>query len=239
MSLKSNLITALEQAYQHRLDFVDQLPEPERSATGAPDHWTAKDVMAHMTEWSKRQIDELDAQARGDAIPVYGPDNDENARIYAAHRDLSWDAIRQIMVETHARCMAYVHSYDDAVLSDPALTPWGDAKPAWKRFTGNTITHSLLHLAMYESAQGRTQRAVQLADSMAGLLMGLDDSPEWRGEVFYNQACLYALAGHAEQAISKLSEALRLNSNLVEWSKQDTDLASLRGRADYQALYSG
>ena len=55
----------------------------------------------------------------------------------------------------------------------------------------------------------------------------------------YNLACCYALAGQAEKAMDALREALRLAPDLTEWSKQDTDLVSLRERPDYQSLYGG
>jgi hypothetical protein len=56
--------------------------------------------------------------------------------------------------------------------------------------------------------------------------------------VRYNLACHYALSGQKERAISGLREALTLNPDLTEWSKQDPDFVPLRQEAGYQALYS-
>jgi tetratricopeptide (TPR) repeat protein len=53
------------------------------------------------------------------------------------------------------------------------------------------------------------------------------------GVVQYNLACHYALAGETETAIKKLREALELNPELAEWSKEDSDLASIREEPGY------
>jgi len=39
-------------------------------------------------------------------------------------------------------------------------------------------------------------------------------------------------------AIAQLGEALRLNPDLTEWSKQDPDFASIREEPAYRSLYS-
>jgi len=50
-------------------------------------------------------------------------------------------------------------------------------------------------------------------------------------------ACFYAANGQLEQALVILPEALRLQPDLVEWSKEDADLISLHNLPAYQALY--
>jgi hypothetical protein len=56
--------------------------------------------------------------------------------------------------------------------------------------------------------------------------------------VQYNLACHYALSGEIETAIEKLREALEMNPELTEWSKEDADLACLREEPGYRALYA-
>jgi hypothetical protein len=58
-----------------------------------------------------------------------------------------------------------------------------------------------------------------------------------RGEALYNLACFYAVSGQADRALALLPEALRLRPDLIEWSKEDTDLVSLHSLPGYQALY--
>ena len=69
-------------------------------------------------------------------------------------------------------------------------------------------------------------------------LAALDDGPTWIGTAHYNVACSYSLLGNREEAIKELGEALALRPDLIEWSKQDPDLETIRGEAGYKALYS-
>lgn len=50
-------------------------------------------------------------------------------------------------------------------------------------------------------------------------------------------ACIYALAGKSDRALSLLGESLKLEPSLTDWSKQDADLVSLRELPAYKALY--
>ena len=77
-----------------------------------------------------------------------------------------------------------------------------------------------------------------MQEKTAKLLSELDESQSWQGVVRYNLACHYALAEETATAIEQLREALRLNPELTEWSKEDSDLASLREEPGYKALYT-
>jgi TolB-like protein/tetratricopeptide (TPR) repeat protein/tRNA A-37 threonylcarbamoyl transferase component Bud32 len=54
--------------------------------------------------------------------------------------------------------------------------------------------------------------------------------------VLYNVACLYALEGKADDAISCLGQAFQAGFGAREWIAQDPDLESLRGDPRFQAL---
>jgi tetratricopeptide (TPR) repeat protein len=86
--------------------------------------------------------------------------------------------------------------------------------------------------------RGDKEYATELQEKTAKLLSELDESQSWQGTVRYNLACHYALAGETETAIEKLREALELNPELTEWSKEDADLASIREEPGYIALYT-
>jgi quercetin dioxygenase-like cupin family protein len=61
------------------------------------------------------------------------------------------------------------------------------------------------------------------------------DSPT----IHYNLACLAALQGDSEQALASLRRALELRPEVVEWAREDEDLAGLRGRPDFDELVGG
>ena len=238
MAVKATLLELLERAYQEKCHFIDTLPEDERAVVGTQDHWSGKDLMGHIVAWEKRMMDNLDLISRGET-PRSSDDTDhENATIFAAHRDTSWDELRRLAGETHARIAGFVQATAEDDLVDPQRSPWKDDRPAWQRVAGTPVTHSLLHLAEYHTQHHRTDHATRLQDETARLLLTLDESPNWQGVTIYNLACYYALAGQKEIAITKLAEALRLNPGLSDWSKEDPDFRSIREEPGYQALYA-
>ena len=68
-------------------------------------------------------------------------------------------------------------------------------------------------------------------------MAGLDNAQSWQGTTLYNLACFYALNNQPRPAMQKLRQALKLNPDLIAWSKEDSDLDALRALPEYQALY--
>jgi tetratricopeptide (TPR) repeat protein len=100
---------------------------------------------------------------------------------------------------------------------------------------GNGLEHPVLHYADYYRRHGDLGKAMQIYEASVAAVA---DWPEQYGTARYNLACFYALNGQTDSAIAELREAVRLRPDLLEWSKQDTDLVSLRQFAAYQALYA-
>ena len=69
------------------------------------------------------------------------------------------------------------------------------------------------------------------------MVESLDTSKVGQGRNLYNKACSYALAERKSEAIQMVREALKLAPNLVEWSKQDTDLENLRDDPEFEEIY--
>ena len=68
------------------------------------------------------------------------------------------------------------------------------------------------------------------------MLISLSEESPFVGTYAYNLACFYALGGEKEQALKRLRQAFELRPDLIEWSKQDSDLDSLRDDPGYVAL---
>ena len=114
---------------------------------------------------------------------------------------------------------------------------WHGERRYWQSIVGTGYTHPVMHLGQVYAELGDTEYATNLQEEAARELSGLDDSQRWQGVVRYNLACHYALVGEKGKAIAGLREALKLNPELTEWSKQDTDFASIRDDPGYKALY--
>ena len=69
------------------------------------------------------------------------------------------------------------------------------------------------------------------------MLLELDDADNYRGGLFYNQACLLALSGEPHKAVQVLGKALELTPALIDWSKEDSDLDAIRDLPEFKALF--
>lgn len=237
--MKNKLIELTERASEAGRKFVASLSDAERSAAGAPDRWSIKDTFAHFIEWELRTAHRLELARRGETPPAYDGDIDElNAEIFALYRDRSWDEVLQAEERARREIAGHIQAATADELSDPQRFPWQNGRPLWMNIVGNTYTHPMSHLASLHAERGQADAAIQLQEATARALAALDDSPRWQATVIYNLACGYALAGDKDKAIARLGEALLARPDLVEWSKQDSDLASIREEPAYQALYT-
>ena len=57
--------------------------------------------------------------------------------------------------------------------------------------------------------------------------------------VRYNVACLYAVEGALDDALTCLEEVVRAGFRNREWMERDPDLSALRGQPRFQALMDG
>jgi tetratricopeptide (TPR) repeat protein len=137
----------------------------------------------------------------------------------------------------HSELVEQTQAMLDSDLVDAERFPWQEGRPLWRSIVGSGYSHPVQHLAQLYIERGKRDVATQIQETAAELLASLDNSPNWRGVTIYNLACHYALSGQREKAITKLGEALQLNPDLTEWSKQDPDFASIREEPTYRSLY--
>jgi hypothetical protein len=234
-TMKDELIKLLQLGYQVEKDFIADLSEQERSADGTFENWTAKDNVAHNSYWRKRHADNVLDVLAGKS-PTHVDDDAINADMYAQFKDHSWDEVDQLLETSLERMRAALKGLSEENLRSDEFYPW-EHRPLWRELVGNMYTHPFLHISEWHIKKGHTTRAAQMYREMTGQLVPLDDSPDWQGNIRYNNACSFSLLGEKEMAISELREALKLNPVLTEWSQQDPDFEPIRGEAGYKALY--
>jgi tetratricopeptide (TPR) repeat protein len=236
-SMKAKLLDITQRAYDDELAFVSALSDEERVAVGLPARWSAKDLIVHIGSWKQRMTLILEAAARGEIPPTFDDEDVLNAQTFEANRDRSWSEVLADAERIITALMARVREFDEEVLTNPDYFTWRQGRPLWQPIAANAFAHSQAHLAEWHLKRGDLARATQMQERLAAVRRSLDDSPRNHGIASYNLACFYATSGQHEKALSLLSEALRLNPDLVEWSKQDTDLESLRNHPTFQSLY--
>jgi tetratricopeptide (TPR) repeat protein len=238
MEIKAKLVDLLQRAHKEERKFFASLSDDECSAMGTPECWSVKDVAAHLAEWKARMGRRLVAARRNETPPTYDDVDEANAEIFEQYRHQSWADVLKALERAHGELVEQTQAMLDSDLVDAERFPWQEGWPLWRSIVGSGYSHPVQHLAQLYVERGKRDVATQIQETAAELLASLDDSPNWRGVTIYNLACHYALSGEREKAIAKLGEALQLNPDLTEWSKQDPDFASIREEPTYRSMYA-
>ena len=237
MDRKTLLLDLLRQSHKMEMDFVDTLSGEERARIGTLEDWSAKDVISHILAWKARMADNLLAVSEGRS-PTEVKDLDrENATIFEAYHDQTWDEVLRLAAGAFERVVAQVEALGEQELVSCERFPWQGERPLWRLIVGNGYIHPIAHVAEFHRNRGNREQAGRVLGEMSRSMAGLDDGPAWRGAVKYNLACHYSLLGATAEAIHELQESLALNPGLTDWSKEDPDLDGIRGEPEYQALY--
>jgi tetratricopeptide (TPR) repeat protein len=237
MSIKQKVLDLLDFARREEQTLIDGLTAEDRAFKGSFEQWSPKDMLAHLYAWKAHFVENLDRLNAGDTWERVTDGDAFNAATYEAHHNKTWDMVLDGWAQANAGMRERAEALSEDDLTDRERFPSLNGQPLWRSFAGNGITHTALHFGEFYAKRGEIDRANTLHLTMVDKLLALDDSDDWRGMTLYNLACHYAITGQPDAAISKLREALALNSGLVEWSKQDPDLNSLREMKAYQALY--
>jgi tetratricopeptide (TPR) repeat protein len=235
-SYKDKLETLLADVRAEEQALWDSLSDEERNAAGEIDCWAPKDHLAHATFWTERLVTQLQAATGGEppgSIEDYQKTNDE---VYETNKDRSWEDVLAWAEEVSRQVQTAFAAISAEMLQDiPGPEGTGDL-PLWQNVAFTGVYHPMHHIADIYLERGDFQGAQAVQESVADGLAALGESDTWQGRTQYNLACFYALHDKPQQALALLKTAMKLSPNLLEWSKQDNDLDSLREMPEFQAL---
>ncbi len=213
----------------------DSLRDEERNAAGEIDRWAPKDHLAHATFWTERLVAQLQAATGGEppeSIEDYQKTNDE---VFEANKNRNWEDILAWAIEVSRQFHTALDAVSEEVLENTTGSAGTGGRPLWQN-VALSMYHPMHHIADIYLERGDFQSAQSLQERVAEGLSALDDSDAWQGTMQYNLACFYALHDKPQRALTLLETAMKLSPNLIEWSKQDGDLDSLRELPEFQAL---
>jgi tetratricopeptide (TPR) repeat protein len=236
-SLKSSLTDLLDRTHDVQRALLAELGDAERNAIGTAERWSAKDMVAHITSWKRTTAERLAAAAHSESPPNVDDYEQLNAQTFEACRMRPWSEIIAESDQVHTDLLANVRSMSDADLADSSRFAWQNGRSLVSSVVGNGCWHPQLHLAQFYVERGDLPRANRIQQELTEAFRQFGDELMPRGTLLYNLACFYATTGQSDQALALLPEALRLQPDLVEWSREDTDLTSLHNLPAYQALY--
>jgi len=188
--------------------------------------WNPKDFQAHLTAWKARQADRLGAVREGRTVAPGMDDPEEdalNAELRAARIDWDWVAVVQEADAVTDRLIQELRQSDPDALraSDRLLTGT----------FGNGVLHTLTHVRwLLEAGVPLDHRRVAVFEDEALRVLSATAIPDVARAVgTYDLACYHALRGSPDLARSLLRDAFRIDPELIEFSRTDEELHSLRG----------
>lgn len=232
--LKPMLLDLLNDTQSAQQALLAGLSDSERGAIGTPEHWSARDHVAHITFWKQRHSLILAALARNETPPRFDDVEHLNAQTFEEQRQRQWPDVLLESERAHIELIAHVQRFteDDLASSkwftqdeDDGVFPTG--RPLWDAILGSGYWHPQAHFTQFYLDRNDVAGATHMQEAWVNTLEQYEVLPAMRGITLYNLACFYATTNQSEKAPAVLRQALLLNPDLTEWSKQDPDLASL------------
>ena len=237
MDLRARVIKVLDRGHEVEMEYIASLSDQERSDPGSWERWAVKDSIAHSAAWRAHLADSLAAVSEGREPSRAGDYQHQNELIFNEQHTKSWVETQAMALEAHRSLVAQVSGLTADDLESTSILPWQGDRPLWRVATGTGFNHPLIHISDFYKRTGQVERAAEIVGELATAVADLDDSLDWQGVVQYNLACRHSLLGEKETAIDRLRDALALNPSLIDWSKEDPDLAAIRGEPACQELY--
>ena len=228
-NLTDALAQTIETARDAERDLFGGLDEAIRERAIREGDWNPKDFQAHLTAWKARQADRFAAVREGRELPrpMEDPEEDAvNAELRAARIDWGWAAIVDEGDEVADRLIREIRRSDPDVLrASDRLIPGT---------FGNGVLHTLTHVRwLLEAGVPLDLARVAVFDDEALRVVSAATIPEKARAVgVYDLACYYALRGAPDTARNLLRDAFRMDPELVEFSRTDEDLLSIRSDLD-------
>jgi rhodanese-related sulfurtransferase len=245
-SLKRTVLDLLRQTREEELALIADLDDAERAATGTPERWSAKDMIAHIATWRQWHAEKLASVVRGETPPTWtdGQVVDRlNAQAHAEQQDCSWPEVQERAEHAYAALVAQVQRLSELELGDPHHFPALNGEALWPETLGNGSWHPYTHLIELARGRGDVQRLARLRDAQIGghevalALMEQMGAPDGsRAVTRYNLACLFTLAGRPSRALDLLAELLPARPDLALHARHDADFDALRADPAFQAL---
>jgi hypothetical protein len=191
--------------------------------------WNPKDFQAHLTAWKARQADRFAAVREGRELPPPMDDHEEdalNAELRAARIDRDWPAIVAEADQVAERLIAELRQADpEAVRASDRLL---------SGTLGNGVLHAITHVRwLLEAGVPLDRGRVSAFAEEALRVVNAEAIPgKARAVGLYDLACYHALSGAPDVARSLLRDAFRMDPELVEFSRTDEDLVSIRDDLD-------
>jgi pimeloyl-ACP methyl ester carboxylesterase len=127
------------------------LSAEQMTELGVENHWSIKDILAHIAAWERRMIQWTEESLRGEVPqrPAPGTTWDDldglNEQIYLSNRDKPLDEVLAEFQSSHQAALKTVAALTETDLTDPQRFTWRQSDPLWHMVAGNTWWHYQEH----------------------------------------------------------------------------------------------
>jgi hypothetical protein len=236
MSKKKALLNLLRIAGEAEQEFAVVLGDLVRHEMGSAEQWAPKDELGHIAAWKLITADTLFAGMNNEPYTFHENLDEKNEALFHQYASLTWEEIVEVLENSRSELVARVEAMPEEDLVEATKYPWLEGRSFWESALREGFCHSLWHLALMYAGREETERGHQLMEQMADRMLSLNDAAGWQNEYRYKLACYYALTGAAEKAMEILAAVLPGNPDLMESSKQDSDLASIWEEPAYRMM---
>ena len=234
-SSKTELLNILSLIQEDLISFSNELTPLQKQLSGTLTEWSAKDTITHLVFWNNNFITQVENAKKGERPPLINDYLDQiNDGVFIEHSDQPYSDAFEELLTSISRATEVIGSFTSEEIEKVDLFDYLNGHPLVDRILGTFGWHIPHHISDYFVKNGEMGKAITLQEKYADFLQKF---PTWKVNSLYNLACFYAQNEMAEKAIRSLKSALTQKPELVDWSKKDPDLDSLRELAEYQALY--
>lgn len=233
MNLRSRLEQLLRLEFAHEEELARVAESDTAPGTGA---WRATDHLAHFSFWRRLFLDHMRSVLAGSNPPTPPEDLDDlNERQLALDRQVPAGELVMRWLRGHHGMLDFVKGCRGDEMDH--APQWYGAATVAAAVVRNSYTHPCGHLVDFHFERGRLETAAELADEMADVANELSEL-DFR---FPAGTCAFrgfalALRDRPDEAMEALKRAVALRPVLGPMLREEAALASLRGRADFEAM---
>jgi hypothetical protein len=200
---------------------------PPDEASGAK-HWAALPVVAHNSEFKSQQVQRLLAMRQGQVPEEFAEVDHTSADVYARYAAQSVDEVATDSNRVTGELINELRLVSAEDLFDPSRHPWLKGRQLWLQIVVRGFWHPTGHVMDYYLGHGQPDRAVAMAAHALVTARYLAVPNAASGMASYNLACAQSRAGHLDDAVAAVREAITLNPDLRGKVATEPDLAALR-----------
>ena len=200
----------------------------DRARPGTPQDWPLSALIAHSTEFKSQQVVRLRAVLAGETRPSFAETDHTSSEIFHRFARPNSDQVLAGSLSTTAELVHLLWDLPDSDLTDPGRNPWLHGRQLWLQVVVRGFWHPGGHLGEHWLSRGQGERALRLHGSAVALAEAVRLPRPALGMARYALACAMARVGRTEDAMTEVTLAVSLNSDLVQNAARDPDLAPVR-----------